>query len=59
MNFLEHAIEVGFTTEQAEFMQEWLAMVVHSHAISDVEGLEDALEEDDEDEEDGEETDED
>ena len=43
--FIENAIEAGFSRKEAEFMDNALAKFPHSHDVSDVEGLEGALEE--------------
>lgn len=41
--FLDEAMEVGFTKEQAEFLEERLALNPHGHDMSDIDGLEEAL----------------
>jgi hypothetical protein len=55
--FVEAAMEVGFTQEQAEFMDELLAKYPHSHRVEEVEGLDDyietAIEDNDDDDEEG------
>jgi hypothetical protein len=44
-DFVEAAIEAGFTHEQADFLDQWLAKFPHSHDVSEIDGLEDAIEE--------------
>ena len=41
--FNEMARAAGFTETQAQFMDEFLAKVPHTHEIEEVEGLEEAL----------------
>lgn len=54
--FCKAAVAAGFTEAQADFMDEWLAGANHGHEIGDIEGLEEALGDDeDEDEEEAEE----
>ena len=43
--FEEAALEAGFTKDQIEFMDEWLAKYPHTHSMDEVDGLETALEE--------------
>lgn len=50
-DFLEDAIEAGFSREQAEFLDERLAKYPHSHTVEEIDGLEDALEDIEEEEE--------
>ena len=42
-NFIEEAVEAGFSKEQAEFMFMNMAQSEHTHEIEDIEGLEQAL----------------
>lgn len=51
MNFLNDALEAGFTQAQAEFLNDRVAPYPHSHEISEVEGLDEVLEEMEEEEE--------
>lgn len=52
--FVNEAIEAGFTRQQAEFMSDMLAKYPHSHSVSEVEGLEELLDDmEEEGEEDG------
>jgi hypothetical protein len=56
--FMKDAIEAGFTKEQAEFMEEFLAKFPHTHSMDEVDGLDkvlDELENEDEEDEDGDE----
>lgn len=50
--FVKAAVAAGFSEAQADFMDEWLAGANHHHEIEDIEGLEEALGEDEEDGED-------
>lgn len=53
MSFILDAIEAGFTQSQAEFLDECLAKYPHSHDMTEIDGLEEALaEEEEEDDED-------
>jgi hypothetical protein len=45
MNFIQDAIDAGFTREQAEFLETRLALYPHAHEIDEVHGLVEALEE--------------
>lgn len=51
MNFLNDALEAGFTQAQAEFLNDRVAPYPHSHEMSEVEGLDEVLEEMEEEEE--------
>ena len=50
--FVKLAVAAGFTKAQADFMEEYLSEPGHTHAIEDVEGLEEALALEDDEEED-------
>jgi hypothetical protein len=53
--FEEAAREAGFTEAQIAFLDEWLAKYPHTHDMTEVEGLPEALDELGEDEEEEEE----
>lgn len=44
-DFINAAVEAGFSRAQARFMDDYLAKHPHNHEIEDVEGLEETLEE--------------
>ena len=37
--FVDNAVEAGFTVQQAEFMDQWLAKFPHNHDVSEIDGL--------------------
>ena len=43
--FTDMAVEVGFTQEQADFMEQWLAQESHSHGVDEIDGLDEAIDE--------------
>jgi hypothetical protein len=43
--FVEAAIEAGFTQEQAEFMEQWLARFPHNHDVSEIDGVDELVDE--------------
>ncbi len=59
MNFLEQALEAGFTASQAEFLLDHVAKMPHTHEPDEIVGLDDYIaqqidegDEDDDDDED-------
>lgn len=52
--FVNEAIEAGFTRQQAEFMSDMLAKYPHTHSVGEVEGLEELLDDMEEEGEDNE-----
>lgn len=44
-DFIEAAMEVGFTEEQAEFMDQWLAKFPHGHDVSEIDGVDELVDE--------------
>ena len=41
--FIKQALEAGFTQEQIDFMEGYLAKLPHTHEISDIDELEETL----------------
>jgi hypothetical protein len=44
-DFIEAAIDAGFSESMAEFMDQWLAKYPHGHSVDEIDGIDELVDE--------------